>query len=276
MQGTRAVAPLESTTRDELLDLARALAQDTARRYAALAARLEALGQPEDAATLRRETEHQGQDEPPAAAQDAARRDRVLAELGWRLPEMPSPVTLYRALAWATETAEARFKLFGALGGRLRAGGARALCDELAQAALSEAARLRRARRRAYRAERDAGGPDLAAAAREVRSSDELRLAAREIETCVAGHLAAMADTRAERALGLTEEILRSLGGKAEERTAPGARSGRPFAVHALDQAFAFYDLVQARATDEAVMVEAQRLADRTVERLRQLEASPS
>ena len=269
------MASLESMARDDLLGLALSLERALAQRCSLLVERLEGLGQHEEAGALQAEMAARGPGEVSVAALDEGRRDRILAALGWHMPEAPSPVTLYRALAWATESAEARFKLFGALGGRLRDSEARKLAEELAQAALSEAARLRRARRIAYRAERDTGIRDLPAAARGVRHAEDLRLAAREIETHVAGELAAVADARAERALAITKKILRTLGGAADDLDAPQPRPEMSLALNALDQAFSFYDLVQARARDEAILAEAQRLADLTVERLKQLEAGP-
>ena len=269
------MAQLERISRGEVLGLALALDRALAARCAAMAER---FGRRDEAEAL---TAAMAPDERSRArdlgiapaAMDEARRAGVFKDLGWHIPEEPTPLSLYRALAWATECAEARFKLFGALGGRLGDEQARALAEDLAQAALSEAARLRKARRRAYRAERETGRPDLSARARGIHNAEALRVAARDIEGRVARQLAALAgaDARAARALSITKDVLEALGGAPDDMAAPEAGPRIAQAVNALDHAFAFYDLVQARATDEEVMAQAQRLARRTVERLESL-----
>jgi len=273
------LAPSGLIDRGELLAVAAALDQAAQRGCAALAQRLTAAGRKEEADQLRRlttpfgESTMSGAERTSNAAPSAAERERqaqILASMHWREPELPSSATLYRGLAWVTTLAGQRFKLFSALAGLAGDEPARALAEKLAQEELSKAAALRPARRRAYRAERRLSQSDPLAAARAVGSLDELRAAARQIEGRLASLLAVMAEAEpaAASALAITRDVLQTLNGAVPQRAKPAKPHGFPVLVVALDDAFAFYDLVQSRAANEAVMELAQELAQRTLERL--------
>lgn len=273
------MAPSETIARSELLAVAATLEQAEREGYVALVERLNALERSEDADRLQQLTAPRSKQEAPEGHKSAGtapatapgeRQAQIFATSEWRAPELPRSATLYRALAWATELAGRNFKLYSALAGRARDETARTVAETLAQKELSKAAGLRQARRRAYRAEHRDPLSDTLARARAVRNLEELRTAAREIESRLASLLAVIADSEpgAMPALADTREILKSLNGATLPLATPSKPHGVLLVVNALDDAFAFYDLVQSRAVNEAVMDCAQRLAGRTLDRL--------
>ena len=271
-----AVKQGDTVSSPELLALARSLAQEYRRRCTALAEELRALGFAEEAdafaqAAVPGQRAMRSAGRKPDLGRIAPERQAVLlAEAGWRDAEDPVPLTPYSALAWAVERSEQRFRLYGTLAAHAETPEARERAEDLAQAELIEAACLRLARRKAYRAERAAGRLDRMALARKVSGVDDLRGVALEIEIALSAQLAAADLPEAEGALAVTREVLEALG-QAPGEVPPARRADRAAIARALDEAFALYDLIQSRAAEEAVMERAQWLARRTLDRLRRL-----
>ena len=225
-------------------DLAR-LSREQAGRVAALEA--EAGIQPGgEAAALRNLERHLGQ--PLGAA-----------------PLDPGSGTLYASLAELVRCSEESFRTLSRIAGHAADDAARNLAETLAREQLAWAATLRVERRKAYHAERAAGRCDVSALARSVETLPDLHSAALGLERELAAALETAPAGKATRALSLTREIIADLGGNASSL---GGTAPADSAAQRLDEVFRFYDAVQARAADEAVMTLAQGLTQRTLERI--------
>ena len=225
-------------------DLAR-LSREQAERLAALEA--EAGIRPADEAARLRDLErHLGQ------------------PLGLKALDQGSP-TLYAALAEAVRFSEESFRTLSRIAGHSADDAARDLAETLAREQLAWAAVLRVERRQAYHAERAAGRRDLTALARGIETLADLRSAALGLERELAAALEAAPAGEAARALSLTRQIIADLGGEA---SSSGGAAAADSVARRLDEAFRFYDAVQSRTADEAVMTLAQSLTQRSLERI--------
>ncbi len=207
-------------------------------------------------------------------------------------------LTPYKAFALAVTLARQSFEVYSFLAAT-KDEEIHDFAQRLAGEQLARAARLRIARRRAYREER--GQPKAAGypAAARIESLADLLAAALAIEDRLAERLAKAAeqDGRLSSTCQATRQMVERLRSAREqagvpggllaeelntfrESTPPGTKVDRDRAAanrHLLaecERAFSFYDAVASAPADEGVMLQAQDLSQAAVERIRQVSAS--
>lgn len=262
----------------ELLLLAAALGERAAARYGLLATTMRERGVPDLARVFalladvedryRARTEGSGRaDAPPLG-------DTGLPEPFDEETAASATLTPYRALALAVRFEESCFAYYSYIAAGAESGPVRTLAEALAKEKLDQAALLRRRRRRAFRTEGRA-------APREAlpRTLAELRaLAAREARAAATLHRGLAESLAAEGRKGVAEAFLAVA--REEERQAwkgplptgrPEPPEGPPTVtagLRVLEAAFERYSEVAEHADDEALLAEAQRLAERVLRRL--------
>lgn len=284
---------LRFETTGELVALAAELEARAAVRFRALAARLSGEGRGDLASLFRRLAEEEethrekvlalvaGGDELPPVRED------WLARLGLTEPADGServPPSLYECLARAVRSEDRAFAFYVSLAGYADSDEVRALAEVLAKEELEHAAVLRRARRAAYHRER---------ARRDrwpVSPRDDTRrqflAQAREAEAAFLGRLAPWTDRfpvlRAVRHVTLAAVGLSGDGGASSAGAdlmgsrAPADGEILRAALDEAQAAFDFYDRTVTQATRPEVLLEAQRLSDMALARIRLLNAEIS
>ena len=277
----------------EILSLAAALERGTADRLARLQARLVKGHDAEPDEALRRLASEANQ-RAERLARDAlsmgVQAPWTEAEVLEACPDVAPPSdlddaigqSLYRALAWAVENQQWAFRLFSYLAAHIRDSVARQWAEDMARDRLSQAARLRSERRRAFHEDRKAGRLGIQDLAAKVGSSGDLRVAAVLLEQAIATQLSADAGEGAQEALRQSRFLVAELGPTVEEggpllRDAenlldPGR--GVDAAQVSLDRAFCFYDAVLRRAPDEETFLLAQRMAQACLDRMNRLQSA--
>jgi rubrerythrin len=178
-------------------------------------------------------------------------------------------LTPYRALALAVREEESCFALYSYIAATASSAEVHRLAEALAKEELEHAALLRRKRRRAYRAERRLWPPEpMPGNLAELRA-----FAGRQAAIAAAVHhaLAAMLAERGQTAAA--EAFLAVAADEELEADAlPSVPPGIPVTVttglRLLEEAFDRYNAIVEHAADEAVLGEAQRLAERALRRL--------
>lgn len=276
---------------------ATALERETEDRYTELAAVMQRRGHSEVAEVFERLADaaarHQNELEDWARRLAAPRR--VAVSLDWRWTALrgaageeldSTVVTPYQALAAAVRNEDNAFRFYSHVASNAQDEMVRARAEALAKEELTHAARLRRDRRRAYRAQRRSPGHTQLPEPALVETLADLLFAASAIEREIAESLAAAAP-RAPEILPLCEEARRNA--EALETVDPGVGRPQQALVHWFDQrsatrenaeqgratlpgsverafadgkrAYAFYDGAVTAATDETVMLKAQELS---------------
>jgi rubrerythrin len=201
-----------------------------------------------------------------------------------RLPESPVPdsslwggredeeeaadsagLTPYRALALAVRNEDRAFAFHTYVAAHAEDPGLQALAEEFATQALDHGVALRRRRRRAFHLER----PETPVLP---ESEAELQAVAAELDGQAARLHDLLADRLAEEGKAQAAELFRRLAD--EGRQAAGMAGAEPGPVtvaegiRLLEHAFERYADIAERARQEEVVREAQRLAERSLQRL--------
>jgi rubrerythrin len=268
---------------DELLVIARTVRKETARRYAEAAGQMREHGSMAAAEIFERLATEDGPQEANAArglplksvrSPNAPDLRPALPEtFGDEIAEMATSrlATPYRALAAAVRNAERVFAFWTYLAAYAPDAEVRMAAEVLAQEELDHVARLRRERRRAYRAERIVGrgqappvaaGPSVAARL-ERRVADGLDRLAEELAPANAVHAREFArearSMAAESSQAEATPLGSALAGKTADTTGLLVTAER-LVEHYLDAADA--------GRDEAAVARAQSLARRAIARL--------
>jgi len=272
---------------DELMAIAHAMEQEAGRRYRTLAERMRIQGETGLAELFEFLCHVEGKH-----AEDVAERSRNLtgrlpdpARIRWELPEKFDDedassylLTPYRALAIAVRNEERAFAFFCYMASNSASPGLRELAEQLASDELAHAALLRRERRKAWRA---AGRPELSGlpAVRPASVDELLAQSAVAEHRSAAGHralaaaLAATGDQAAAQlfaTIAAEEEAGATTMSPGEElRSAVNPAPRTIFeGLRLLEYAFERYSDVAEHAETEAVMVQAQELAQQALKRL--------
>jgi len=286
--------PGRITSADELLAIAHAMEREAGRRYRELSDHMRRQGEDELAALFdflaRIEDKH---------AQEIDARARAVigkavdpARVRWELPEnfdeeeaRSHLLTPYRALAIAVRNEERAFAFFTYLAAHAERDDVRRLAEDSAKDELDHAALLRRERRKAWRG-RDKRDMQDRPEAEMVGSVVELLARAATIERAAAAEhraLAASLAARGDQALARLFEAAaadeQSVGDDAAARLAHAPdRADAPHpagpattvrdGLRILEDAFERYAQVSGHSTDDALLIEAQKLAERALRRL--------
>jgi rubrerythrin len=211
----------------------------------------------------------------------------------------PEHSTPYRALAFAVHNEERAFHFYSQVAATANDASVCEHAEILAREELGHATLLRAMRRRAWRAEQEAGRDEPDIEPTIIHTPADLLAIAVSAERCLAANLAALADshpelkkvgTATQAILMNTETRLNAAGnpssdiGKAVESIEHYKRKTAAMSddLDALqqrlrsdyDRCFAFYDSVVTHAKDEAVMLAAQKLSASILERINLLQDS--
>jgi rubrerythrin len=268
---------------ESLLTLAQAMEGRAAARYRALAAAmrdagradlsplLERLAREEDRHAERLSARGAGAGAPPATV--------LLPEIHQADEADPARLTPYRVLALAVQGEERAFAFYSHVAAAAEQPAVRALAEALAREELDHAALLRHERRKAFRSEGLAGRAPLDPAAsslaalwaRAVLVEGEAAIQHRALAEALtrtgapeAGALRAIAEEEARSARGCAERI----GATPPDAVEPPVVGDPRLPIEA---AIAFYRAIAGRASDGAVVAEAEHLAAQAAARLQRL-----
>ncbi|MBX6366908.1 MAG: hypothetical protein IRZ04_02950 [Rhodospirillales bacterium] len=183
-------------------------------------------------------------------------------------------LTPYRALALAVRFEESCFAYYSYIASEAKSAEVRTLAESLAKEKLDQAALLRRRRRREFRREGRAKPREPLP-----RTLAELRaLAAREARAAASLHRALAESLAAEGQERVADAFLAVAREEEREAWKGPAPTGRPeppeapptvtAGLRVLEAAFERYSEIAERAADEALLAEAQRLAEAVLRRL--------
>lgn len=283
--------PLSSAS--DLLAEAAAIEHAAARRYAQLAEAMKHAGNTE-LETLFRHLQHEEDSHLRtlrrwgSTAPEAQRRDGPSPEVSSDEEETFDPYTLtaYRALSIAVRNEDRAFAFFSAVAADADEPEMRALAERLAHEELAHAAKLRQARREAYRAEGRSPGPDRWGLAHaRIDDFQSFQAIARRLEAGMAVRHDALAArlagsrTPGAEAVGTvarrSREAVVGLGaanGPAPREAQAALPADVPSALRDmlldLEDACGFYMRVAEKGPDEPTVAGAQRLAYGAVSRL--------
>jgi rubrerythrin len=288
MAKTHEVRPMGSLA--ELLAVGEAMERESAARYRELAARMAAAGNAEVAALFRKlELAERGHEEGIARRAAALGLPPGAGSVAWETGEVfapddmadEDPYTLgaYRALSIAVHNEERAFAFYAYAAAHAPDEEVRRVAEELAQEELDHAAILRRERRKAWRRHRPIAVP----VPTPPRDLDELRTVVAGLEGGLAARHRARADAARSAGDAASAEALQEAAATAEallseaHPAAPRAAVEPPAGARArellracladLEGAYDFYMRTAEAAGSEAVMREAQRLAETTIRR---------
>ena len=278
------------TSTEALIAITHAMEQEAVRRYQDLAQRMHDQGETSLAATFTllaaMEERHVEQVETRALELTGNPPDHAFSS--WELPDnfdtdaaRSAALSPYRALAIAVRNEERAFAFFSYLAAEAPNDTLRVLAETFAKEELDHASRLRHERRRAWRQEQAGAAPRSTLA--RPGSIDELLAQAVPMERAAAvAHRALAAATRLgdqaktaalfEQAAADEEALAAELAGRLE---APAALPQAELHAHSvfeglglLEDAFDRYADAADHATDETMLLEAQRLAAHALRRL--------
>ena len=293
-------------TTSDLMSIALCAEHEAVRRYAALAEAMHRHGNQEAASMFERmfeeEREHERLIEEWAKLEGVELRTDI-GPVVWEDPQLPTDYdseavdpeysSPYRALAFAVHNEERAFRFYTYVAATADDVAVREHAETLAREELGHAALLRVMRRRAWRAEREAGRdePDIEPAI--IQTLGDLLAVAASAEHCLAANLAALTDSHPEleKAAAATQAILADTETRLDTAGEPGedvaraielidnyrkktaSMSDDPEALRQrlrsdYDRCFEFYDAVVTHTRDEAVMLAAQKLSESILERI--------
>jgi rubrerythrin len=260
---------------DELLAVALAMEHESALRYHALAALMQAQGHPAPAAQF----EALATMEERHALDVTARSQTLLGRVPdptrvrWSLPAglaadeaRAAPLSAYQALALAVRNEERAFAFYTYVAAETEVPDVRILAEALARDELQHAEILRHHRRRAFHAERPIPV--------EIPETVEALLGmARSWDGEAAAAHALLASNLYEAGDIEGAAMFRRLSEREAAAGVSGVGTASPLrdaadGLRLVEAAFDRYALIAERATDEFVVIEAQRLAGEVVERL--------
>jgi len=286
-------------TPSDLLEAAAAVERAAARRYCELADEMKAAGNVEleaifrdlaveEAGHLQTLQEWSGSESVGESTQGDWRRTGPEVSIGEDEPPDPYTLTPYRALSIAVHNEERAFAFFSAVAADAEDPAVRELAERLAHEELGHAARLRKARRAAYKA---AGRrPALhrwALPHGDIGELRHFRSVAASLEFAIAERHQAVAaavvaqDTAADvasitRVAQQSREAASSLAAGNEERARRVQDGALPATVPEalrdmlldLEEAYAFYIGVAESRLDQHIVEEAQRLSQDALARM--------
>jgi len=276
------------------------------RRYIRLAEAMHNYGNQETASLFERMVEEEQEHERLIEEWAKLEGIKLRTDIGpvkWEDPQVPTDYdsdavdpahsTPYRALAFAVHNEERAFHFYTYVAATADDETVREYAETLAREELGHAALLRAMRRRAWRAEREAGHEEPDVAPTIIHTLADLLAVASSAERCLADNLAALANNHpglekirkaARVMLEGIEAQLKSAGNPGENavkaiesienyKSKTAAESDDPDALLQRlradsDRCFAFYDAVVTHAKDEAVMLAAQKLSESVLERI--------
>jgi len=279
---------------------------ETIRRYIRLAEAMHNYGNQETASLFERMVEEEQEHERLIEEWAKLEGIKLRTDIGpvkWEDPQVPTDYdsdavdpahsTPYRALAFAVHNEERAFHFYTYVAATADDETVREYAETLAREELGHAALLRAMRRRAWRAEREAGHEEPDVAPTIIHTLADLLAVASSAERCLADNLAALANNHpglekirkaARVMLEGIEAQLKSAGNPGENavkaiesienyKSKTAAESDDPNALLQRlradsDRCFAFYDAVVTHAKDEAVMLAAQKLSESVLERI--------
>lgn len=282
---------------DELIAIAHAMEREAGKRYRQLSQRMRVQGETDVSALFAflASVEDKHADQVDARSRMIVGKAPDPADIRWELPENFDEeeansylLTPYRALAIAVRNEERAFAFYSYLAAGSDDDKIRQFAEDFAKDELDHAGLLRRERRKAWRREgRD--GPVLFPKMEKPESLDILRRQAAAMERAAAeGHRALAAALRVEddpETARLFDEaaadeeacagsIAEKLGGEQALAEGQSTPSGVMDGLRLLEFAFERYSDIVETASDEAVMLEAQTLAERALHRLTRVRGS--
>lgn len=286
--------PARIKSADELLAVAYAMELEASRRYRDLCDHMRRQGEEQLAGIFdflaRIEDKHAREIDARARAVIGTAVDPT--RVRWELPENFDEeetrsylLTPYRALAIAVRNEERAFAFFSYLAANAEDDAVRKLAEESAKDELDHAALLRRERRKAWRS-RDKDEMPARPESETVRSVAELLARAAAIERAaavehraLAAALAAKGDHGLARLFEQTAVDEQSAGDDAAarldhepDRTEMPHPAGHAHTIRdglrILEDTFERYAQVSEHSADEALLIEAQKLAERALRRL--------
>ncbi len=282
---------------DELIAIAHAMEREAGKRYRQFSQRMRIQGENEVAALFAflAGIEDKHADQVDARSRTIVGKAPDPADIRWELPENFDEeeassylLTPYRALAIAVRNEERAFAFYSYLAAGTEDEKVRQFAEEFAKDELDHAGLLRRERRKAWRREgRD--GPfgfrkmekpesvDMLrsqAAAMERSSAERHRLLAAALREEGDPETARLFDDAAADEEACAGSIAEKLGGEQAVAVGQAAPSGVMDGLRLLEFAFERYSDIVETAGDEAVMLEAQALAERALRRLTRVRGS--
>ena len=282
---------------DELIAIAHAMEREAGKRYRQLSQRMRIQGEDDVAALFAflAGIEDKHADQVDARSRMIVGKAPDPADIRWELPENFDEeeassylLTPYRALAIAVRNEERAFAFYSYLAAGSDDEKIRQFAEDFAKDELDHAGLLRRERRKAWRREgRD--NPLAFPKIEKPESLDMLRHQAVAMErTAAEGHRALAAALRIEddpETARLFDEaaadeeacagsMAAALGGEPAVAAAQAMPNGVMDGLRLLEFAFERYSDIVETAGDEAVMLEAQALAERALLRLTRLRGS--
>lgn len=282
---------------DELIAIAHAMEREAGKRYRQFSQRMRIQGENEVAALFAflAGIEDKHADQVDARSRTIVGKAPDPADIRWELPENFDEeeassylLTPYRALAIAVRNEERAFAFYSYLAAGTEDEKVRQFAEEFAKDELDHAGLLRRERRKAWRREgRD--GPfgfrkmekpesvDMLrsqAAAMERSSAERHRLLAAALREEGDPETARLFDDAAADEEACAGSIAEKLGGEQAVAVGQATPSGVMDGLRLLEFAFERYSDIVETAGDEAVMLEAQALAERALRRLTRVRGS--
>lgn len=296
------MSDVEISSVEQLLATALAAEKNAAKRYREISNRMQESGQDELVHLFRRmaESESRHVEEVEQMIQALGVTDLPEPQIiAWKHPLVrdnkkratsPKTSTPYLALAYAVNNEELAFRFYSYVAANATDDDVRRFAEVFAQEELAHAALLRKQRRLAYHAQRTSKGSQKTSVSDQIRSMADLLRAAIDIETRFRdllnqayakglhiSELAAQSDTLIQE---MTDTLV-ALGSDTEQTADdatqdPTGDSAEPNDQRDLlsaiaasaDRAFTFYDDVTRTSKDEQVMLKAQELTRKSLDRI--------
>lgn len=285
-------------TPSDLLETAAAVERAAARRYRELAEEMKGAGNVEleaifrelaveEAGHLQTLQEWAGSESVGQGSEGDWRRTGPEVSTGGDEPPDPYTLTPYRALSIAVHNEERAFAFFSAVAADAENPAVRELAERLAHEELGHAARLRKARRAAYKAAgRHPGLHRWALPRAGIEDLAHFRRLAASLELGIAERHETVADAVARDAVPEAESVTRiarqsrDAASAIEPRDAEPARRVEDAALPTsvpealrdmlldLEEAYAFYAGLADASLDQHIVEEAQRLSQQALGRL--------
>jgi rubrerythrin len=282
------IIPPRISSVEELMAMAKVMEKEAARRYLGLSARMRLRGEDHLAELFAflADIEEKHARKLDDQALERIAKPLVSMPIGWQVPETFDEeesasrlLTPYRALALAVRNEDRAFAFYTYVAADAPDEATRILAEDMAKDELEHAHLLRRERRIAFRRERSerrqGAGRGVPRTMREFWSlSAEEESRAARYHRALASSLvatdaaAATLFTRTAEDEDLCARDAESRGGIARSIAPQVIEPNIEDGLRLLEESFKRYADIAEHAKDEAVMLEAQRLAERSVKRL--------
>ena len=292
-------------TTADLMTIALNAEREAIRRYSHLAEKMHEGGNESAAALFERMIrEEEGHERliTEWMAQEQVEENPDIAPVRWRDPGVstvyddeardPYYSSPYRALAFAVHNEEIAFRFYTHVAAHSENSEVREYAEVLAREELGHAALLRAERRRAYHAERDQRSADPRIEPKRVHTEQDLLAVAIQADRQLVGDMTRLADDfpeldtlcrqtqqqideyeQALRGMPAPEaSISRDINRMAQVHGDEARQADRDAIINRLcsssDRTFVFYDAVVESTKDETVMLRAQELATKALDRI--------